>query len=65
MVDVPVAFVQNGLEVPLGTVTGSGERGSATLTSTVPGESRPGGAGIRLHHADGACPTVFIVPPPG
>ncbi|GAB3353509.1 hypothetical protein [Modestobacter lapidis] len=65
MVDVPVSFVQGGVEVPLGTVTGRGERWSATLQFTVPDESRPGGAGIRLHHADGAVPTGFTVLPPG
>jgi hypothetical protein len=65
MVDVPVSFVQEGLDVPLGTVTGRGERWTATLEFAVPADSRPGGAAIRLGDAGGAVPGSFTVLPAG
>jgi hypothetical protein len=64
LVDVPVTFVQGGLEVPLGTVTGSGERWADALAFGVPDAALPGPAEIRLDgSAAGATP--FTVLPPG
>ena len=64
LVDVPVEFVQGGATLPLGSVTGSGERWADSLVFAVPDAARPGPAEIRLDApAPGATP--FTVLPPG
>jgi hypothetical protein len=45
--DVPVVFVQGGTRVPLGTVSGSGDRHAGDLTVPLP-EAAPGAARIEL-----------------
>lgn len=64
LVDVPVSFDTGGTAVPLGSVTGSGERWADTLVFTVPDTTLPGPAGIRLG-PDFPEPTPFTVLPPG
>ena len=63
LVDVPVTFDSGGTQVPLGSVTGSGERWADTLVFTVPDTALPGPAGIRLG-PDFPEPTPFTVLPP-
>jgi hypothetical protein len=64
LVAVPVSFVQGGRTVPLGTVTGRGERWADALVFAVPDAALPGPAEIRLDRsAPGATP--FTVLPPG
>lgn len=64
LADVPVSFEHAGAAVPLGTVTGSGDRWADTLVFTVPDTAVPGPAAIRLG-TEFPEPTPFTVLPPG
>jgi hypothetical protein len=48
LTDVPVSFVQGATTVPLGAVSGTGDRYAGSLTVAVPGDAGPGPAEVRL-----------------
>jgi len=50
LTDVPVSFVQGGVRVLLGTVSGSGERYTGALPARVPAQAAPGAAEVTLGH---------------
>ena len=58
--DVAVSFVQGESEVPLGTVSGTGERFSGTLTAVVPAVGRPGVATVGV--GPGASAELTVLP---
>ena len=59
LTDVPVAFVQGGTEVRLGTVSGTGERYAGTLTAVVPPGGVPGAAVVTVGEGSTAALTVL------
>jgi hypothetical protein len=59
---VPVAFVQDAVRVPLGSVTGAGESFGAQLTFRVPVEAVPGPARVVIGDGDRLMAELTVAP---
>jgi len=62
LTDVPVSFVQDGVRVLLGRVSGTGERYTGTLTVPLPAQATPGAAGVALGSAEGTTTRLTVLP---
>jgi hypothetical protein len=59
LTDVPVSFVQGDTTVLLGTVSGTGDRYTGSLTAAVPVTGVPGAATVTVLHGNAAPLTVL------